>query len=268
MHLTSLAVLAALSAVPETAKAQAYEIAVEADLLEGWRAPDGRHIAAVRFQLKDGWKTYWRSPGDGGIPPRFSWKGSRNLRAMDVAWPTPEVFRQDGMVSLGYENELIVPVIIEPRRAGKDIVLKGELEIGVCKDICVPETLSVTARLPGDATQIDPSISVAMTDQPFQADEAGVKSVTCDVSATADGMKVDAKIQMPSSGGREFSVIETDNPLLWVAEATTRRSGNTLHVSSEVIHVESQPFALNRSGLRITVLGGEYAVDIKGCSAG
>ena len=81
-------------------------------------------------------------------------------------------------------------------------------------------------------------------------------------------MKVDARIKMPSSGGREFSVIETDNPMLWVTEATTRRSGNTLHVSSEVIHVESQAFLLNRSGLRITVLGGKYAVDIQGCSAG
>lgn len=267
-RLTSAFALMALATAPQITEAQAYELAVEADVLEGWRGQDGRHIAAVRFRLKDGWKTYWRSPGDGGIPPRFTWKGSRNLRTLDVVWPTPEVFNQDGMTSLGYEHEVVVPVVIEPRRAGKDIVLNGELEIGVCKDICVPETLSVSARLPGDGSQIDPSISVALTDQPYAADEAGVQKVTCSVSPTANGMKVDAQIQMPSSGGREFSVIETDNPLLWVAEAKTRRSGNTLHVSSEVMHVESQAFLLNRSGLRITVLGGSYAVDIQGCSAG
>ena len=267
-RLISAIALMAMGSAPQITQAQAYELAVEADVLEGWRAPDGRHIAAVRFQLKDGWKTYWRSPGDGGIPPRFTWSGSRNLRALDVVWPTPEVFNQDGMTSLGYEQEVVVPVIIEPRRAGKDIVLKGQLEIGVCKDICVPETLSVSARLPGDGRKVDPSISVALTDQPYAADEAGVEQVTCKVAPTKDGMKVDARIKMPSSGGREFSVIETDNPMLWVTEATTRRSGNTLHVSSEVIHVESQAFLLNRSGLRITVLGGKYAVDIQGCSAG
>lgn len=267
-RLTSALALMAATIAPQFAQAQAYELAVEAEVLEGWRGQDGRHIAAVRFKLKDGWKTYWRSPGDGGIPPRFNWSGSRNVRALDVAWPTPEVYHQDGMTSLGYEHEVVVPVVIEPKRASKDIVLKGQLEIGVCKDICVPETLSVTARLPGDGAKIDPSISVALTDQPYSAVEAGVEQVTCKMSPTQDGMQVDARIQMPSSGGSEFSVIETENPLLWVSEATTRRSGNTLHVSSEVIHVDDQPFLLDRSGLRITVLGGKYAVDIQGCSAG
>jgi len=268
----SLAITLALSTSAFTAlpaAAQSYdEIAVEADILQGWRGEDGRHTAAIRFRLKDGWKTYWRSPGDGGIPPRFTWKGSRNLGALDVMWPTPEVFNQGGMTSLGYEQEVIVPIEVEPRRAGRDVVLNGTLEIGVCKDICVPETLSVKARLPGDAASIDPSISVAMTDQPYSADEAGLQSITCQMSQTADGMKVDASIRMPSTGGREFSVMETNNPLLWVTEAETRRQGNTLHVSAEVLHVESQSFLLDRSGLRFTVIGGNYAVDIQGCSAG
>lgn len=272
MKTASLAIAIALSTTAiatHSACAQSYdELAVEADILEGWRADDGRHMAAVRLRLKDGWKTYWRSPGDGGIPPRFTWKGSRNLGDLQVMWPTPEVFDQGGMTSLGYEQEVIVPIAIEPRRAGRDVVLNGTLEIGVCKDICVPETLKVRARLPGDTDQIDPSISVAMTDQPYSAEEAGVQAVSCRMSPTADGMKVDASIQMPSSGGREFSVMETNNPLLWVAEAETRRQGNLLHVSAEVVHVESQSFLLDRSGLRFTVIGGNYAVDIQGCSAG
>lgn len=266
-RMTSAIALAAVVSMPQGANAQAYELAVEAEVLEGWRAPDGRHIAAVRFRLKDGWKTYWRSPGDGGIPPRFNWAGSRNLRALDVMWPTPEVFSQGGMTSLGYEHEVVVPVMIEPRRAGKDIVLNGELEIGVCKDICVPETLKVSARLPGESAQIDPEISVALVDQPYSEKEAGVQTVSCKMSPSQDGMKVEARIQMPSSGGREFSVVETDNPLLWVSEAKTQRSGNTLHVSSEIMHVDSEAFLLNRSSLRITVFGGNYAVDIQGCSA-
>lgn len=258
----------ALAFAPQIGSAQAYEVAVEADVLPGWRGDDGRHVAALRFRLKDGWKTYWRSPGDGGIPPRFSWKGSRNFADMDVIWPTPIVFNQSGMRSLGYKDEVVVPIIVAPKRSGKDVVLKGQLEIGVCEEICVPETLNVTARLSSDLTDIDSVISVAMTDQPYSADEAGVTTVTCSVAPTEYGMQISAQIQMPSSGGHEFSVIETDNPLLWVAEATSKRHGNVLHVQSEVMHVEEQSFLLNRSGLRFTVFGGSYAVDIQGCSAG
>ncbi|MFY0596912.1 MAG: hypothetical protein JXQ85_10815 [Cognatishimia sp.] len=259
--------LATGTITPGLAQSQAYEIAVEAEILEGWRGQDGRHVAAVRFRLEDGWKTYWRSPGDGGIPPRFTWSGSRNMRNIEVLWPTPEVFRQGGMTSLGYENEVIVPILIEPRRSSKDIVLNGTLEIGVCEEICVPETLSVKARLPGDQTKVDPSISVALIDQPYSAEEADVGQVSCKVSPTTDGLAISADIQMPHSGGREFSVVETDNPHLWVAEAQTHRQGNQLRVRSEIIHVESESFLIDRSGLRFTVLGRDYAVDIQGCSA-
>lgn len=265
-NLATALALTTVTFAADLVQAQAYEIAVEAEVLEGWRGNDGRHVAAVRFRLKDGWKTYWRSPGDGGIPPRFTWSGSRNLHDIDVLWPTPDVYRQGGMISLGYENEVIVPMILDPKRPGKDIVLNGTLEIGVCEEICVPETLKVKARLSGESSKIDPSISAALIDQPYSAEEADVSNVSCSISPTADGMAISASIQMPSSGGREFSVIETDNPHLWVAEATSQRQGNTLQVRSEVMHVDERSFLINRSSLRFTVLGSDYAVDIQGCT--
>ena len=58
-----------------------------ADLLTGWRLEDGRHAAAIRIRLDPGWKTYWRAPGDGGIPPSFDWQGARNLAGWSVHWP-------------------------------------------------------------------------------------------------------------------------------------------------------------------------------------
>ncbi|CUJ04409.1 protein-disulfide reductase DsbD domain-containing protein [Cognatishimia activa] len=265
--LASALALSTLTFAPQLAQSQSYDtIAVEADILPGWRVVDGNHMAALRFRLKDGWKTYWRSPGDGGIPPRFDWKGSRNAGNIEAMWPTPTVFDQGGMRSLGYKDEVIVPILVTPKRADKDVVLKGRLEIGVCEEICVPETLNVTARLPAEGQKIDPSISVALADQPYSAEEAGVQKVSCSIEPTSDGMAISAEIKMPSTGGREYSVIETDNPLLWVAEATSTRKGNTLRLRSEVMHVEEQSFLLNRSSLRFTVIGGNYAVDIQGCS--
>lgn len=263
--LAAVAIPLLWAAAPPIA-AQDLEATVEADILPGWRRADGTHVAAVRLKLKDGWKTYWRSPGDGGIPPRLTWSGSRNVRTLDPMWPTPIVFIQSGLRSVGYTHEVVVPVIIEPRRNGKDISLNGRLEIGVCKDICIPETLHVEARLPKSVNKIDPRIAVALSDQPYSAEEARVKDISCDIEATADGMRISAVIDMPSPGGKEFGIIETDNPLLWVAEAETKRTGSRLRVSSEVLHVEEKPFLLNRSGLRVTVLGQNYAVEVSGCS--
>ena len=79
-------------------------------------------------------------------------------------------------------------------------------------------------------------------------------------------MRVRAEIDMPSSGGTEQAVIETADPHIWVSEPETRRSGDRLTVSAEMMHSTDAITHIDRSGLRITVIGGSYAVDIKGCS--
>ena len=63
---------------------------VSASVLTGWRMENGHHMAALRITLAPGWKTYWRAPGEAGIPPRFDWTGSDNLSAVTVHWPDGE----------------------------------------------------------------------------------------------------------------------------------------------------------------------------------
>lgn len=245
--------------------AQSYDQVVQAEVLQGWRNADGTHTAALRISLNPGWKTYWRAPGDAGIPPRITWRGSRNLGGAELSWPTPEVFDQNGMRSVGYTEEVIIPVQISPQNAGKAMTLKAQLEIGVCRDICVPQTLRIKAELPADGEH-DGRIAAALNDQPMSQQDARVGSVTCRVSPTADGLRLRATIQMPHAGGREVAVIEAGDPHIWVAEATTTRKGNTLIAETEMMHVDETPFILDRSGLRFTVLGAAHAVDIRGCS--
>ena len=157
--------LALTMALP--ASAQSYDRVVQAEVLPGWRMEDGHHMAAIRITLNPGWKTYWRAPGDAGIPPRFDWRGSGNLRNVDITWPTPEVFDQNGMRSIGYAQEVILPLRITPKRAGKPVKFKAHLNIGVCRDICVPQDIKVTASLPPDVTKRDPRIAAAMAERPL-----------------------------------------------------------------------------------------------------
>ena len=242
--------------------------ALKVQILPGWRAADGTHIAALDVTLADGWKTYWRAPGDAGIPPQFDWRGSSNLLGVSISWPTPKALSQNGVQAIGYSDRLILPLKVAPKREGKSVHLTGELEIGVCKEICIPVTIQLSQDLPVTNLKPDPRIAAAMADRPYSAGEAGVGRVVCQITQKDDGLHLRAEVDLPNTGGKEIAVVETDNPQVWVAQARTSRSGGRLIAETDLYHAEGRAFALNRSGLRITVLGTSHAVDIQGCPSG
>ncbi|MEJ6478965.1 MAG: protein-disulfide reductase DsbD family protein, partial [Octadecabacter sp.] len=97
--------LAALVALSVPAAADPMDGVAAFDILPGWRTDRGTHMVAVRISLAPGWKTYWRAPGDAGIPPQFQWDGSQNINAAQFHWPIPEVMNQNGMRSIGYHGD-------------------------------------------------------------------------------------------------------------------------------------------------------------------
>lgn len=237
-----------------------------ATLIDGWQKADGTYIGAVQITLADGWKTYWRAPGDAGIPPEFDWNGSRNLAGIAVSWPTPKVFEQNGMRSVGYSHQVTLPLTIAAKRADKPVKIKLTMDIGVCKDICVPKTLTLNGTLDASSVTPVPVIAAALAEQPFSATEAGARGVTCALSASEDGLNITAKLTLPSTGGKEHVVIEAGRPDVWVSEATTSRSGNTLTAQAEMVSGSAGAFALDRSAIRFTVMGASHAVDLRGCT--
>lgn len=238
------------------------------DILPGWRTADGTHMAAIRIRLEPGWKTYWRAPGDGGIPPQFDWSGSRNISAARLIWPRPDVIEQNGVRTIGYSNEVVLPVELTPRSAGKGMALKGKVDLGVCKDICMPMTMSFSAELPADEHAPAGAIVAALADRPIAASQAGVSAVRCDVQPISDGVRLTAAITLPKISKDEVVVIETADQGVWVSQAATRRDGPVLTATSDLVPPSNAPFVLDRSGVRITVLGGARAVDIRGCNGG
>lgn len=236
-----------------------------AELLPGWREPSGEHVAAVRIALAPGWKTYWRSPGDAGIPPHFDWSGSGNLQGWSAVFPTPHVFFQNGVRSVGYSDDVLIPIRLVPSDASAPVELRGEMEIGVCQDVCIPITFDLSAVLPEGGVH-DPEIVAALADQPMPAEAGGVTTVTCSVEPIADGMRLTARIAMPRLGADEVVVIELPDPAIWISESEMTRSGGTLTAVAEMVPPNAKPFLVDRSGVRITVLGGDRGVDIRGCT--
>ncbi|WP_454274457.1 protein-disulfide reductase DsbD domain-containing protein [Roseovarius sp. MBR-154] len=250
------------------ASAQSVDDMVTVSVLPGWRMQDGSHMAALRFEMEPGWKTYWRAPGDAGIPPRFDWRGSSNLKTIEIIWPTPQQTMTSGLRTIGYEHDLVLPVRLTPDRADQPISLAAEIEIGLCSDICVPVQMETGLELPLGPGERDPRIAAALAARPYTAEEAGVGRVACTVAPLAGGgMRLVAEIEMKQMGAQEMVVVETGNPQLWIAHTDTQRTGQTLQAETELHHVEGLGFMLDRSGLRFTVLSTGDAVDIRGCAA-
>ena len=240
---------------------------VQAEVLPGWQTPEGTRMAELHLHLADHWKTYWRSPGDAGVPPAFDWSGSQNLEKVAFHWPRPTVFDVNGMESVGYMHDLVLPIEFTPRAPGQPVTVKATVDIGVCNDICMPVRLTLSAVLDG-AGAPNPVIQTALAEVPAPAGKAGVTGFTCSVSPIKDGVHLTARIALPPQGGQETALFETADPAIWVGATGTTREGGDLVAGADIVPAEAAPFVLDRSKLTITVLGQDRAVELHGCPAG
>lgn len=259
--------LALLLAAP-AARSETFNIAdiVQATVLPGWQTTGGTRMAALRLTLAPGWKTYWRVPGEAGIPAQFDISASTNIAGMVAHWPTPQVFDLAGLQSFGFAGELVLPLEFTPR-AGGAMALVAEINLGVCDQICVPVMLNLTADLSGAGVQ-DAAIAAALLKQPATATKAGLKALSCALEPTADGLRLTADLELPSTGETEVGVVELSDPAIWISPAQTTRSGGTLRLVADLVPPQGAPLALDRSGVRLTVLGSGRAVEVLGCPAG
>lgn len=263
--LICLAVMALSATLP--ARAQSLGDILEAELLPGWQTESGAHMAAIRLTLASGWKTYWRSPGDAGIPPEISWTGSENLRGVKLLWPTPEVFHFNGMQSIGYSHEVVLPIEILPRDAARPVHLETAMDLGVCRDICVPARVQLASTLSGKGKP-DPAIRRALGAQPINARSLGLSATRCRLMPSGRGMKLAVDLTMPPMGADEVVVIETTDGNTWVSEARSHRQGKVLSAEADIASLDGRPLSFDRSTLRVTVLAGGKAAEASGCQGG
>lgn len=257
-------ILTAFLASPACAVTQ--DDVLQANLLPGWRMADGHHMAALSLTLAPGWKTYWRSPGEAGIPPVLDFDGSANLRDVRLHWPAPVLFEQNGLRTVGYHDRLILPIEVAPARAGQPVDLRLTVDLGVCRDICLPAHLQLSVTLPAGGAP-DPAIRAALADRPEAGPEAGLRAIDCAVAPIRDGLTITTRITMPAQGGTESVVLEPADPSIWVSQSDTRREGGTLTATTDLVPAAGAPFALDRSTLRVTVISDAGAVEVTGCPA-
>ena len=108
--------------------------------------------AGIEIRLDPGWKTYWRYPGDSGVPPTLDFSGSENIKSVTTLWPAPERFADGaGGYSIGYRGDVVLPLRIVPNDASKPSSLRLKLGYAVCGKLCVPAQADLDLTLSGKA---------------------------------------------------------------------------------------------------------------------
>jgi DsbC/DsbD-like thiol-disulfide interchange protein len=176
------------------------------------------------------------------------------------------VFTVNGLQTVGYKGELVLPIEVIPTDPSLPVRLKATVDLGVCDDICVPANLSLDTLLAGPGAP-DAVIDAALADRPITARQAGLADIGCAVDPISDGLRITATMNLPPQGGQELVVFESGLSDVWVSESTAQRNGATLTASAEMVPPQGTPFALDRSGVTVTVISDDRAVEIRGCPA-
>ena len=154
----------------------------------------GHRLAGVQIELDPGWKTYWRVPGESGVPPLFDWSGSDNLKHAEVLYPAPTRLNDQGGEAIGYKDRVIFPVAVEASDPGKPVALKLDLHFAVCQAICVPAEAALSLTLPAT---------------PAPDAEAGLvgAAVAKVPAAAAGGLAVTAASLRPAPAGEGYDLV-------------------------------------------------------------
>lgn len=127
-------------------------------------------LGGIAFQLQAGWKTYWRTPGDSGVPPRFDFSKSDNVEAVTVLWPAPTKFDDGaGGHSLGYHDQVVLPLRIVAKNGDKPVTLRAQINYAVCEKLCIPVDADVELPFNSVASTEDSVLFAALDTVPKPA---------------------------------------------------------------------------------------------------
>jgi DsbC/DsbD-like thiol-disulfide interchange protein len=127
-------------------------------------------LGGIAFQLQPGWHTYWRNPGDSGVPPRIDFGKSENIEAVTILWPAPTKFADGaGGTSLGYQKQVVLPLRIVAKNADKPVTLRADINYAVCEKLCIPVEASAELAFTSVASTVDSALFAALDAVPKPA---------------------------------------------------------------------------------------------------
>jgi DsbC/DsbD-like thiol-disulfide interchange protein len=127
-------------------------------------------LGGIAFQIQPGWHTYWRNPGDSGVPPRFDFARSENIEAVTILWPAPTKFADGaGGTSIGYQKQVVLPLRIVAKNADKPVTLRADINYAVCEKLCIPVEARAELAFTSVASTEDSALFAALDAVPKPA---------------------------------------------------------------------------------------------------
>lgn len=220
----------------------------------------GRWTVGVGIWMAPGWKTYWRVPGDAGVPSEFTWESSINVKSVEVSWPAPNRYDDITGKSTGYKKLVVFPVEVTPVDPDQPAVLELQLFYGICSDICIPVTAELVAELPVDIKDRDAMDLINEFAATVPSPDAKgvtvnqIKAVSVDgkpvLAVTLSG-KVDAKTDILVEG---FDEAFFEAPKL----AGNENGRQVFHLLIDGVENAAE---LTGKNLKLTVLSGEIRLE-------
>jgi len=230
-------------------------------LLAGSRS-GGVLLGGIAIQLQDGWKTYWRTPGDSGVPPRFDFSKSDNVEAVTVLWPAPMKFDDGaGGHSLGYKKQVVLPLRIVAKNNDKPVTLRANISYAVCDKLCIPVEASCELTFASVASTEDGNLSAALDSVPKPANVGDPTPLTIrDVRRDGDRNVV---VDVAAPEAKQVSLYVEGPTPDWALPIPKLMEHGPPGVKRFVFELEGLPPGAKVDGaaLKLTLVGGEKAYE-------
>lgn len=231
-------------------------------LIAGGRGDDGATLrAGIELRLARGWKTYWRYPGDSGIPPRFDFSKSRNVKSVAVRWPTPQRLSDESGTSIGYKHDLIFPLDVVPEDRSKPVTLSLAIDYGVCEKICVPVDARAELTISGKPTQQDAHIAAAdaRVPKPAAVGQGGMPGIP---AIRREGSRIVVDVAYPA--GESVDLFAEGPTADWALPVPSPVPGAPNGMQRFTFELDGLPRGTKPDGaaLLLTAVAGEHAIEV------
>jgi DsbC/DsbD-like thiol-disulfide interchange protein len=219
-------------------------------------------LGGIAFQLQPGWKTYWRTPGDSGVPPRFDFSKSENVEAVTVLWPAPLLFDDGaGGHAMGYHDKVVLPLRIVVKNADKPVMLRAAINYAVCNKICIPVDASTELPFTSVASTEDNALFAALDTVPKPANIGDPNPLTIrDVKREGPS---DVVVDVVTPDNRELNLFVEGPTPDWSLPVPTLREHSPPGVKRFSFVLDGVPPGVNPDGaaLKLTLVDGEKAYE-------
>jgi len=219
-------------------------------------------MGGIAFQLQPGWKTYWRTPGDSGVPPRFDFSKSENVEAVTVLWPAPMQFDDGaGGHSLGYKGQVVLPLRIVAKNADKPVTLRAAINYAVCEKLCIPVDANAELAFASVASTEDSTLFAALDTVPKPANVGDPNPLTIrDVKRDGKSAVV-GDVATPDT--RDVSLFVEGPTPDWALPLPKSIEGGPPGVKRFSFELDGLPPGASPEGaaLKLTLVGGDRAYE-------